>query len=269
MVLVNDLKKIKILPIGSCRIYRPFLKAKNQVLINNTFQEVEVIYPQFGFFHSIAEITQVIKMVAFGLSSLEMEYKEFLFRKEPASTTPLNIFNESIWIDGIFDAQLGNQLRDIDYLLIEVSSLSYFKVRNSDIYLHWNPNFEKNCSYSDIYPEGYYKNNSFRCEVDKLDCDLNFIKCCLGDILDILPKVKVVLTGHINDEQSVTRKKLNEMLFEASEDFERVVFFDNKNIFNKFGYNLLNGKNDVHHLSDLGEHQLGISLQNLVLSYEC
>lgn len=262
------MKKIIILPIGSCRVYRPFLKSKSQIVLSNTFQEIEIVYPKFGFLHSIAEITQAIRMVVFGLSSLEKEYKEFLFRKEPPSTTPDNIFSESIWTDGVFDPNLVSRLIDVDYLIIEISSLSCFKMRGSDIYLHWNPNFEKNLSYKEIYPNGYYKNNDFRCEVNKVECSLDFIKFCLAEILGILPKVKIVLTGHINDIRLPTRKKLNDILHEASEHFDRVIFFDNKNIFDRFGYHLQDEKKDIHHLSDLGERQLGISLQNLVLSDE-
>lgn len=93
MELVRDLKKVKILPIGSCRIYRPFIKSSFGKIVSNTFNEVEIVYPKTGFFHSIAEICQSARLLVNGLNDVNFEARTKLFRREPPSTTPYNYFS--------------------------------------------------------------------------------------------------------------------------------------------------------------------------------
>ena len=142
------MKKIKVLPIGSCRIYRPFLKMVDGLLHDNTFDEIEVVYPRFGYFHSIKEITQVLNFITNGFEKKALNYIEYLFRKEPQHTTPKNTFNEKILshLDFCID------FSEVDVVLIEISSLDYFFLEEAGLYLHWNPNFIKNVPYPDIYP---------------------------------------------------------------------------------------------------------------------
>lgn len=260
------MRKVSILPIGSCRIYRPFLNFSNGNLHDNTFDYIEIIYPKFGFFHSIAEITQVIELLKNGLDDVSEEMRVLLFRKEPPTSTPQNIFTESIWSEGFFDEHVSKKIHEIDFLLIEVSSLNYFKCKKTNLYLHWNPNFTHNIPYSDIYPDGYYNKMGLGDDIQNGECDESFVVDCLNRIKNILPKTKIILTGHINDNQSHTRRKLNKILESATQKVSNVFFFDNKEIFEAYGYNEINGKTDNHHLSFQGERQVGISLQKMAIN---
>ena len=268
MALVNKLRKIKILPIGSCRIYRPFMKSVSGVIVSNTFDEIEVVYPKFGFFHSIAEICQVTKLLINGINNIDFDIRTKLFRKEPIPTTPYNEFSESIWIDGCFDEHVVEKIKEIDCIIIEVSSLTCFKCEKSGMFLHWNPNYSSNLSYSDIYPVGYYEKTGMGSHVKKIECDELFVTNSLKEISELFPKAKIIVTAHINDKSSHTRKNLNKIIKDSVSRVENLVFFDNKKVFEKFGYNVTNQQYDIHHLSNFGEKQVGLELQNMVLKNE-
>ena len=84
------------MPLGSCRVYRPFLSRRGGVLFDNTFPEIEVVYPGCGFFHSPAEILQTMQLMKYGFNTSARENAKYLFRKEPEHTTPSNVFHSDI-----------------------------------------------------------------------------------------------------------------------------------------------------------------------------
>ncbi|MFB2865115.1 hypothetical protein [Aeromonas sp. MdU4] len=237
-------------------------------IVSNTFKEIEVVYPKFGFFHSIAEVCQSAKLLVNGLDGISLDIRTKLFRKEPFFTTPCNEFSESIWTDGRFADDVIRAIEEIDYIIIEVSSLTYFKCQNSGMFLHWNPNYSSSFSYGDIYPDGYYEKIGLGNLVQKCECDEKFLVNSLNELLGFFPKVKLIVTGHINDQSSYTRTNLNKIIENAVSKVDKAVFFDNRSIFERFGYNVIGGQKDPHHLTNFGEKQLGIELQNTVIKNE-
>ena len=256
------MSKIRVMPLGSCRIYRPFLSRRSGVLYDNTFPEIEVVYPRCGFFHSPAEILQTMQLMKFGFNTSARENVKYLFRKEPEHTTPSNVFYSDIIESFTFPVDFES----VDAVLIEISSLDYFYYEDGDLYFHWNPNFIKDVSYGEIYPDGFYENFTPSLNVQKrtLDCEeLSeiFVRMC-----NLLGGKKLFVTTHINDESVWKRKKLFEVCEEAVDACRSdITIINNSHVHSRHGYNIVNGNTDIHHLSPVGEIELGNLLQkNLI-----
>ncbi|WP_311066014.1 hypothetical protein [Halomonas sp. DWK9] len=257
--------KLNILPIGSCRVHRPFHSSYKGNVYSNVLDEIAVCYPKIGFFHSLKEIEQALLFLKRGRVFLDgyEHLREFLFRAEPARTTPYNVFDKKI----ISHSDLSFEIDKVDVLFIEVSSLNYFHHIESSLSLHWNPNFSINASYGDIYPEGFYSKYYPELNVEKKKLSFNDVVVILENIRKSFPDKLVVVTSHINDSASKTRVELANLLKEAVILIGRpdeMVFYDNIEVFKRFGY-AFNGKVDVHHLSRVGEQQVGLDVQNLIL----
>lgn len=262
------MKKIKVLPLGSCRIYRPFLKKYSGVCYDNTYQEIEVVYPKVGFFHSLNEIAQTLQYFKVGIEGSQRDLAKLMFRKEPVFTTPLNEFDDKVWQGDLPLKFHGDNSEYIDVVIIEVSSLDSFYSVKDETYFHWNPNSEYNISYSEIYPDGFYSKLMPELGVQRISSTEGDIARLLDGIVTLYPKSKIIITGHINDPgpRSRVRAKLNSVLYNASESFDSVFYLDNRDVFLQYGYAIdLKGNVDIHHLSHDGEVALGNFLQNKII----
>jgi glycosyltransferase involved in cell wall biosynthesis len=251
---------------GTCRLHRPFLKNNLGYTINNTKSNIKIHYPRVGFLHTLPEICQAIQILD-GSLTIPEEFLPFIFRKENISTTPSNEFDQEIDSKIKTRSKLylnRNYISNLDVLLIEVSSLSINLHEKSGLVLHTNPNFIHNIPYKDIYPSYYEKYHS-DLGVRKISLDdkhmiqwMNFLKYLVKDI-------PIIVTGHLNSSNTSNeiRQKINEMLSIVSNKCN-VFFFDTTPFVDKFGYRIINGVEDRHHLSDLGEEEYGIALQKFI-----
>ena len=85
----------KILLLGTSRLHRPFAKRVEKRLISNIRTSVEVVFGKMGYFHTAAEMLQLIRF-AKTPDCLPLELREYIFRIEPRLTTPLNEFDSEL-----------------------------------------------------------------------------------------------------------------------------------------------------------------------------
>lgn len=261
------MKKVNIItPFGTCRIHRPFEKNVKGATKSNIDTDTIINYPRIGFYHSLAEITQVLKFLKHGLTSEASQYSGFLFRKEPAETTPNNIFNDRLWSHTIHTNIITCDNIDGTTILIEVSSLDSFYHPPSGLYFQRNPNKEINVSYSDLNNLSFYDKHKPDLGVLKKRATKTELIDNLIQIRNLYPTSPIVVMGHINDHfsQFVSRRNLNALLAESCAMVNGVYFYDNRLVFEEHGYAInKDGTTDINHLSDAAEVALGNNFQKI------
>jgi hypothetical protein len=259
--------QIKILPFGTCRLYRSFLKKENRVLHDNRDEYTQIAYPKLGFFHSIHEIEQVLRLISKGLATNLCNYQKYIFRQEPIATTPENEFDRELAFS-IHENILGridSKLLDVDVVLIEISSLDYFYHADSKLIFHTNPNFEINATYADIYPDGFYLKYKSELGVDKMTSSADEVILKMMEIKALLQDKPVIVIGHLYNPENPNhiRSYLCKVLSDACM-VVGFVFFDTSRYVSDYGFRVDDaGKIDIHHLSHEGEMALGSRLQIL------
>lgn len=259
----------KILLLGTSRLHRPFAKRVDGRLITNIQEQVELIFAKMGYFHSAAEILQAIRFMK-NPDCLQKDLLPYIFRIEPRPTTPLNEFDpklESAIRQGLRFKPAFSPLQDINYLVMEVSSLSSNTHSLSGCVLHTNPNILKNVSYADIYPEGYYKKFEPEMSVLKIETGLDALTSQLGEIKAELPHVKVIVLGHLRSSKytHIGRDVIHRSLMNAC-SLSGCVYFDTAPFLDEYGHASVGGARDIHHLSHEGEHAIGNAIQERIQS---
>lgn len=255
-----------ITPFGTCRIHRPFEKNINGVANSNIGHDTCLNYPKVGFYHSLAEITQVLTFFKKGFQEDHLFYKQYLFRKEPIHTTPNNIFNDDLWINNSVLPSEGFNDIDGTTILIEVSSIDSFYHPHSGLYFQRNPNKEIDVPYSDLRDKSFYDLYKPELGVIKTKASEKDIINDLNIIREMYPSSPIIIMGHINDHfsQYSARRNLNSILYKCCSMVTGVYYYDNKPVFEEHGYAInKNGTTDINHLSDNAEIALGKELQKI------
>lgn len=255
---------ISIMPFGSCRIHRPFIKFDSGILYKNLRDNFCLEQPGCGFFHSPFEIGPVLNFLIHGFPS--SEFLPFVFRKENPRTTPGNEFSselENSILTGRTPVSFLKKMPDI--LLLEISSLSYFR-HPSGLFFHHNPNFKLSASYSDIYPDGYY--NKFFPELSVVNGvgDVEGVADVFFNIKRIIGNTKVVVVGHLVNPAKPNAVRVNvNSTVEAAASVAGFNYFDNTKFVEEYGYLIDSAGNiDIHHLTHRGELAYGQELQNFM-----
>lgn len=242
---------MKIFPIGTSRLHEPLS------LICES-----VNFPGFGYFHSPSQIKDLLS-VLLGERHLSVEQSRFFFRKDQ---TPTNKFQTSLWQDGLArDAALQRAIslfNESDVIVVEISSLKSFIVNS--LAVQGNPNYYHNISYKDIWNKNYYED--YHPEIQSHQtADESEIQKLFSYLSDICSKrgKKAIVLGHLVDpkQPNATRKALNELLQNSTNDFRNINYFETEKFVDQFGFRVLeNGSVDIHHLPWIGLEALSDSL---------
>ena len=221
-----------------------------------------------GYFHTAAEMLQLIRF-AKTPDCLPLELREYIFRIEPRLTTPLNEFDselESAIREGR-PYRLALPLGEIDCLVMEVSSLSVNCHSESRCVLHTNPNIGRNVSYAEIYPAGYYAKFEPQMPVSRNETSLDSLASQLRSIRAELPHVEIIVLGHLRSQNypNAGRDRIHELLVEAC-SLSGCIYFDTAPFLDEYGYAVVGGVSDTHHLSHEGEYAIGQALQDVIQS---
>lgn len=248
-----------ILILGTSRLHRPFAKNLNGQLVTNTSVSHEIVFPKIGYFHTAAEMLQAIRFLK-NPQFLPKDLRPYIFRIEPRATTPLNEFDSkleaAIRNEGDFETPFD--INQIDFLVLEISSLSVHTHIPSGCVLHTNPNIINNVAYSDIYPEGYYSKFASEMPVAKTETGVNELTEQLATIRVELPNANILVMGHLRSKNhpNAIRDRIHNYLSEASSK-SGCIYFDTEPLLDEFGFAVNNGVRDIHHLSDDGEREIG------------
>lgn len=236
------------------------------MLRENIDPDVVINFPRVGYFHSLAEIAQTIYFIKHGLTEKESKHIDYLFRKEPESSTPYNEFNNLLWSHAAGEAIKFSNIPEHSIIIIEAPSLDGFFHRESNSYFQWNPNKNINIPYSEIPKCGFYEKFAPELGVIKVRFTKQDFISDLKRIRRMHPNSPLIIVGHINDHSSenTTRKDLNAFLRDCCEKVSGVFYYDNRLIFEHHGYaTKKDGTSDIHHLSESGEIAMGVELQSI------
>lgn len=259
-----------ILLIGTSRLHRPFAKIIDGSLRENVREGINVIYTKTGYLSSSSEAVQLVRFFK-DSESLPIDLRKYIFRVEPRATTPLNEFEiefeTAIRNSQPYSFQLN--IDAVDCLVLEISSLSHnrYQCNGKDFYLHANPNLEKNVSYSEIYPEGFWEKYRPELLVKREAISAEKIFNQLLDLKKLLPsKCKFYVMGHLQSKKypNKIRQDLNEALRVAC-DKAQVNYIDTAPFLDEYGFSTIADVRDPHHLSSSGEIALGKWIQELAV----
>ncbi|WP_407713319.1 hypothetical protein ACJJWD_14485 [Comamonas testosteroni] len=259
---------INITLFGTSRLHRPFCKkTKAGDIIDNIQEGINVNFPKVGYFHTAAEILQVIQWIK-GVKDIPLDLRKYVFRIEPRPTTPRNEFDKNLEDSIKNDQQYETKdfLEDTDVVVIEVSSLKENFHSETSTYFHTNPNFSMNLTYKDIGAEGVYKKFFPDLGVSSVNCNEDNLLIQLHKIREEIYPAKLVVMGHIrSDTISIPlRDKIHDILLRINCD-SGIFYFDNSEFLDKYGWaSDPSGGVDKNHLSYEGETAIGIALQKFV-----
>ena len=137
----------KAILFGTSRLHRPFAKRVDGLLVKNISNDIDIVFPKIGYFHSAAEILQAVRFLK-NPDSLPKELRSYVFRVEPRPTTPLNEFSFELEksIRDLVPYGPSLDLSNITHIVMEVSSLTINKHIPTGVFLHTNPNIFKGTS---------------------------------------------------------------------------------------------------------------------------
>ena len=259
---------INITLFGTSRLHRPFCKkTKAGDIIDNIQEGINVNFPKVGYFHTAAEILQIIQWIK-GVKDIPLDLRKYVFRIEPRPTTPRNEFDKNLEDSIKNDQQYETKdfLEDTDVVVIEVSSLKENFHSETSTYFHTNPNFSMNLTYKDIGAEGVYKKFFPDLGVLSVNCNEDNLLIQLHKIREEIYPAKLVVMGHIrSDTISIPlRDKIHDILSRINCD-SGIFYFDNSEFLDKYGWaSDPSGGVDRNHLSYEGETAIGIALQKFV-----
>ena len=235
-------------------------------VVNNIQPGVEVGFARLGYFHSAAEIVQVIKFIR-NPNYLPLSLRQYIFRVEPRPTTPLNEFDSGFEMAIREGREYAMNLRldDLNWLIMEISSLSVNLHVPAARALHTNPNIPKNVPYSDIYPEGYYAKFAPELMVQRIETDLGGMISQLQEVQALLPQARVLVLGHLRSptKPNPVRDRVHALLLEACSK-TGCEYFDTAPFLDEYGYASNQGVQDIHHLADEGERAIGVAMQRRI-----
>lgn len=217
---------LKTLLLGTSRLHRPFARNVDRQVQLNSVEGVTPVYAKAGYFHTAAEIVQVIRHARHP-ELLPRELRSRAYRIEPRATTPLNEFDAALEqaIRAGEYGELAFTPDDVDVLIMEVSSLTVNTYVPTGHVLHTNPNFSINAPYSELYPEGYYAKYESTLPVRRSETSLVELTAQLYSIRAELPQAQVLALGHLRSASHPNA-----------------------------------GREQIHRLSDASEHERGLRI---------
>lgn len=263
------MSKHKTILFGTSRLHRPFAKRSDGKLIVSEHENIEIIYPKIGYFHTAAEILQVIKFLMYP-ESIPFNIRKYVFWIEPRATTPLNEFDPQLEIciknGTIYQPKIF--LEKIHSVVLEISSLSVKKHTPSGCFLHANPNFLRNIPYNEIYPDGYYKKYEPDLSVENIETSVENLVNQINDLKKALPGKAIIICAHLRSENypNQHRNRIHLIAKEACM-LAKVIYIDIAPVLDAFGFACSNGTRDIHHLSIEGENALSQIIFNIIESH--
>lgn len=259
---------MRVLLFGTSRLHRPFVKRVGREVFNNVDENIQVVFPKIGYFHTAAEILQVIQFFK-RPDSIPKELRAYIFRVEPRATTPLNEFDENLELSirSGSDYAPTLDLEEIDVLVMEVSSIGV-NLHPDGYALHTNPNICENVAYADLGKNGYYEKFLPELGVRKFESKLDDVIGQLKKIKEEIPRAAVVVLGHLRSDNNPNflRDRIHNLLDEACLA-SGCIYFDTAPFLDEYGWaKTKSGVTDIHHLSLDGENAIGKSIQELILN---
>ncbi|MFU1520090.1 glycosyltransferase family 2 protein [Vreelandella alkaliphila] len=258
--------------IGTCRVHRPFIKNTENGVLNNIQDGISISFCKSGYFHSALEIEQFISW-SLGLKEISQSLGKYIFRKENPETTPYNIFDSQLE-SGIRNSSKRlnllspvNNLLDNEFFLIEICSMGVNFDNDTGMYLHYNPNFASSVSYKDLPKTGIYGKDGLDLNVSKYDISLDELVGSLKKIKSLLQGKEIFICGHLVDPRNPNEKRSNNnSILELACSQVGVRYIELSDYVEKYGFRIIDGVYDIHHLSNEGEIELGKDLQALFKS---
>lgn len=158
-------------------------------------------------------------------------------------------------------------MKETDCLVMEVSSPAMNLHKPTGHFLHSNLNFLVNASYSDIYPDGFYKKFADSLSIVKLNADADILTAQLDAIKNELPNANIVVIGNLRSDmhQNSVRDSLHRLLVQSC-SASGCMYFDTAPFLDEYGFSHVNGVRDIHHLTSTGELAFGQAIQKLFIS---
>jgi hypothetical protein len=254
--------------LGTCRLHRLFTRHNKGEITNNTNKEVIVHYPKIGFVHTLGEINQTIDWID-KKRIIPGYLGKYIFRKENPTTTPNNEFSAMLEGEIISEKDLTPppiNFKNIENFIFEICSLKAHYHSQSGLYLHANPNFPGEIPYKDIPGDGIFSAKGFNVDgVEGVHLSLFQMEELFTRLLDTIPANKLHVMGHLIDPENpnAVRKEVNDILSKAAQFFG-FNYIDTGPFIKKYGFNNIDGKIDIHHLSMDGEIEFGKYIQQII-----
>jgi len=199
----------KILLMGSCRLYKPFIKFG---------KDIDYSINPLGFCTSPVEVLQGLNMINRSINLKFSDFnefeKEFFLKCGTRSFFGMPFFVKNLQ----FNHSTNNEsLSSFDTVVIEVSSYKYVieTTKSNQVFYSYLPAIGSD--------KGF--------KYQKLS-DLNFINI-MNDIHKILPEKKIVINLMHNIHEIPRREHLRRLLMSWAASHDNVVIFDNMNVVSK------------------------------------